>query len=652
MSEAVRLAESSGADLLTAYGEFVDGLDIGSGCRWARRRAARRLVDGEADLVSWMSQPTPTRLRDLHRCKAWPFLSWCLVEGHVHADLELLLAKPGGVRLPEVWCARHPDDVAVAAEAGRLLGWSSNWTRQVTTLTLPILCLWAGKPLDAINDGDLDAILAELEQAAHVSASARYHASTRLFALSQACFQLRLLDRPRRQAGRVSRTPAERAGDISQPEIRREVVRYAQLLATTLKRGSVESRIKSLMVLFDWLAEHHPTVRRLDQLERTAHIEPFLAWEHTRPWRGPNGRGRTISLVQAHHDIIELRVFFEDIAEWGWPCQPAGRLLFVSDIPKLPDPLPRALPPDIDRALMAEVARLDDLLARTGLQLLRATGMRIGELLDLELDCVVNFGRHGPWLRVPLGKLDNERMVPLDDDTVAVLDAWIDQRGPQRAIPHPRDGRPADFLFLEGGRRPTAFRLRQALRRAVAAARLQGPDGAPLVVTPHQLRHTFGTALLNGGISLPALMALLGHVTPEMTLRYAKLANPTIRAAYQAAIDKARIGRTLPIASVNRTPVVPDRVAWLRQEMLKTRVAHGWCTRDPVAGACPYANICEQCDNFAPAPEFAPVIRAQLADIHTLRDDAERRGWTDETARHDRVITTLEVHLRRLDTTG
>jgi hypothetical protein len=108
----------------------------------------------------------------------------------------------------------------------------------------------------------------------------------------------------------------------------------------------------------------------------------------------------------------------------------------------------------------------------------------------------------------------------------------------------------------------------------------------------------------------------------------------------------------LPIASVNRTPVVPDRVAWLRQEMLKTRIAHGWCTRDPVAGACPYANICEQCDNFAPAPEFAHVIRAQLADIHTLRDDAERRGWTDETARHDQVTTTLEAHVRRLNTTG
>ena len=49
--------------------------------------------------------------------------------------------------------------------------------------------------------------------------------------------------------------------------------------------------------------------------------------------------------------VDDLRVFFEDIAEWGWPTAPQRRLLFLSDLPRLPEPLPRALPPDVDRAL-------------------------------------------------------------------------------------------------------------------------------------------------------------------------------------------------------------------------------------------------------------------------------------------------------------
>ncbi len=97
-------------------------------------------------------------------------------------------------------------------------------------------------------------------------------------------------------------------------------------------------------------------------------------------------------------------------------------------------------------------------------------------------------------------------------------------RGPQRALPHPRLNRPADFLFVERGRRLTAYRLRRGLDQAAAAAGLTGPDRKPLHPTPHQLRHTYATDLVNAGMSLQALMALLGHVTTEMTLRYASLA--------------------------------------------------------------------------------------------------------------------------------
>ena len=83
--------------------------------------------------------------------------------------------------------------------------------------------------------------------------------------------------------------------------------------------------------------------------------------------------------------------------------------------------------------------------------------------------------------------------------------------------------------------------------------------------------------------------------------------------------------------------------------MLKTRVAHGYCTRHPAAGTCPYANICETCDNYVTAPEFRNAITNQLADIRALKADAENRGWTDEAARHDRVAHALADHLHRLD---
>jgi len=150
----------------------------------------------------------------------------------------------------------------------------------------------------------------------------------------------------------------------------------------------------------------------------------------------------------------------------------------------------------------------------------------------------------------------------------------------------------------------------------------------------------------NAGMSLQGLMALLGHVTPEMTLRYAALASPTLRAAYDEAMGKVR--RLIPVAPAGR-PAVPAKVEWIASEFLKTRLTGGYCSRHLVAEACPYANVCETCDNFVPGHEFAPALRAQLDDVRALKEDAERRGWTDEAARHQRVITALDGHLVRLD---
>jgi hypothetical protein len=72
--------------------------------------------------------------------------------------------------------------------------------------------------------------------------------------------------------------------------------------------------------------------------------------------------------------------------------------------------------------------------------------------------------------------------------------------------------------------------------------------------------------------------------------------------------------------------------------MLETSVAHGYCSRHHAADACPYANICEQCDNFVTTPEFLPALRDQAADVNALRDDAAPRGMLP--ARRPRLNVT------------
>ena len=121
-----------------------------------------------------------------------------------------------------------------------------------------------------------------------------------------------------------------------------------------------------------------------------------------------------------------------------------------------------------------------------------STGVRIGELVDLELDCVHEVPGQGAWLKVPLGKLATERMVPLDDDSVALIDRIVAHRSPGRPLRHPKTGRLVEFLFTHHGRRVSPDMLRAELHRICDEEGL-----APVV--PHQLRHTFATTLVNAG---------------------------------------------------------------------------------------------------------------------------------------------------------
>ena len=198
-------------------------------------------------------------------------------------------------------------------------------------------------------------------------------------------------------------------------------------------------------------------------------------------------------------------------------------------------------------------------------------------------------GANGAWLKVPLGKLDTERMVPLDDEAGALVDRIVATRSDGRPVPHPRTGRPAQFLFTHHGRRLGQGALRIELDRAAADAGLGH-------ITTHQLRHTFATAMVNAGVSLQALMALLGHVSAEMSLRYGRLFDTTVRAEYERALElaKARVGglptgpRRIPVSSGD----------WRQAPFIKARLAGGYCLRAPAQGACPYANACGTQSSF------------------------------------------------------
>jgi hypothetical protein len=165
----------------------------------------------------------------------------------------------------------------------------------------------------------------------------------------------------------------------------------------------------------------------------------------------------------------------------------------------------------------------------------------------------------------------------------------------------------------------------------------------------------------NAGVSLQALMQLLGHVSAAMSLRYGRLFDTTIRAEYDRALTQAKAAlTTTPPAGAPAPGPSSDGSAsagaplplpltditgggdWHDTPTIKSRLAGGFCLRAPAQGSCAYANICEHCPNFRTDAGFLAVLGAQRADAAALAADAAARGWADEAARHRRLADRLD----------
>jgi len=418
---------------------------------------------------------------------------------------------------------------------------------------------------------------------------------------------------------------------------------YTSVISGTHEPSTMDGIAIRLAHFGRHLAATDPGLDSLAGLDRQRHIETYLA--ATAVARAARG-GQPISAGEQRNRIITLGRFLADIAEWQWPDAPARRLVFTRDIPKLPRALPRYLPADADRLIGEALQASPDRLFADALLLARATGLRIGELRDLELDCVHEVPGTGAWLKVPLGKLGSERMVPLDDEAVALIDRIAGTRSPGKPLPNPKTGQPAEFLLTHFGKRVSVQALRDELARACQAA------GLP-PATPHQLRHIWATALINAGCSLQALMAMLGHVSAAMSLRYARLFDSTVRAGYERALAQAKTMLTVPSpagqATLPVTDITSGNTDWKDTPLIKSRLAGGYCLRTAAQGSCAYANICEHCPSFRTDAAFLPVLAAQHADTEALLADAEARGWGEEAARHRRLLERLDQRMAQTE---
>jgi integrase len=327
-----------------------------------------------------------------------------------------------------------------------------------------------------------------------------------------------------------------------------------RLLATTLRPNTVNQYKHTVRLFMAWLLGFDPELRLPSQIRRDPHV---LGWlEHLWMRRAHSSTRPLCTHTRAAH-LIRLRKLFDLLADHAFPPRPG--LLLSEDIPRPDQTLPRPLTPEDDTRLWEALRGRNDLLANT-LLLIRLTGMRIGETVDLSADCLRHLGGEDWALHVPVGKLHNERWVPVDNEVRAIIARL-------RFLTTLPPGSPSEFL-LPRPKGPGALcnDLRAALSQVAAQA------GITVHIVPHQLRHSYATTMLRAGVSLPALMKLLGHRTANMTLRYVEITQKDLQREFHLARQSPRHLIPLPVSAAAPDPEAADAHAVLQRLSTAARV--------------------------------------------------------------------------------
>ena len=305
---------------------------------------------------------------------------------------------------------------------------------------------------------------------------------------------------------------------MKQPEhvLQKALDARVRLLETTLQPATIYHYRHTVRLFLEYLKEHYPELTRPSQLRRDPHLLGWLEYL----WKLRTLPGNPLDTGTRGQHVMRLRTLLDLLADLPQP--PRLGLLCGADIPPRVYRLPRPLTPEDDARLQQCWLESTDVF-HCALLLQRLTGMRIGECVDLAPDCLHHLGDNRWTLHVPHGKPRSERWVPVDDQIRVVIERLTFLRT------LPPGASPQFLLARPKGRSALLASLRETLHDDARQV------GVRSQIVPHQLRHTYATTMLRSGVSLPALMKLLGHHNANMTLLYVEVTQQDLQREYQAA---------------------------------------------------------------------------------------------------------------------
>jgi len=436
--------------------------------------------------------------------------------------------------------------------------------------------------------------------------------------------------------------------------------RYLRLMiAQQYSLSECTIRVRFVRLFLEFYISRFPSAHDFQQLSR-ADMEAYLLYLKT----GSNSYGKPNSALQVWRALNQFRYFLEYLQRTSSPESPLtaiGKLIWPEDggvKPQQKYSEDKYIPESVLYQLEQHLHRLPPKYLPIVI-VLRASGWRIGDVLNLRYDTCLEHTPSGWWLCGDILKTEvMNHKVPLSDEIAIIVQAQCDVVREKVS----EENNLEKYLFpstqkRRKGRPLYDGQVREALNQLAVACSIKGEDETILHFKNHAFRHTKAVELINAGMSLVHVQKWLAHLTPEMTLAYAKLLDSTRRKEWEQAFAKGAVridvqGR--PNVVTTEQLGTEQEIEWehIRHNLDAVRLPNGYCFK-PKKANCPTQDTpCYTCRHFCTTPDFLPQFEHEEREMRELIELGEKAGseiWVERNSQKlNRVLPVIQV-LRKGD---
>jgi integrase len=434
------------------------------------------------------------------------------------------------------------------------------------------------------------------------------------------------------------------------------VKRYFQLGLTRWTVATCEHYLYQLQLFLRFFAMRYPQTTTFIDLT-VADIEAYVQYLHATPCKHKSTR----NAKQMRLAFTVLEAFLRYVQRIDSPLaprRPIEQLIWPEHRGRHPIYAPTQVRYLSERVLQQLDQHMHQLPPAylPVIIILRASGWRISDVLNLRHDTCLEHTERGWSLCGDILKTQvfNHR-VPITDEVAAIVRTqcqWVRE--------HYSDAsNPKRYLFpaytpARAGRPLSGANVTRVLNTLAFTYRIRDDDGQIMHFKTHAFRHTKAVELLNNGMPLALVQKWMAHLSPEMTLIYAKVLDTTMREQWDQAMARGAVRITVdgsPEVVDPETLVQDDELALehVRPTLDARRLQNGYCFKHRKFD-CPAAHIpCYRCPMFVTTPAFLPQFaheRQDTIELIAIGEAAGRPHWVEANRRKletlEQILATLE----------